>query len=70
VARDIDLEQALRGFKSAAYDLDPVRSGLYVRYQLMVAYVVEKKHVDPRALLENPVERDVVERDLMRLAVW
>ena len=70
VARDIDLQQALRGFKSGAYEVDPARSGLYVRYQLMVAYVVEKKGVAPRALLENPAARDSVERELMRLAEW
>ena len=70
VARDIDLAEALEGFKSGARELDPARSGLYLRYQLMVAYLIDKKHVDPRALLAHPWERDAIEHDLSRLRSW
>ena len=70
VARDIDLEGALRGFKAGARELDPLRSGLYIRYQLMVAYAVEKEHMAPAALLEHPPARAEVERKLAALGAW
>ena len=70
VARDIDLARALQGFKAGAPELDPARSGLYLRYQLMVAYLIEKQHVDPRDLLEHPRDRAVIERELAALPAW
>jgi hypothetical protein len=70
VARDIDLAKALDGFKSGERELDPARSGLYVRYQLMVAYLIEKQHLGPRAMLEHPGERDAIERELAGLQSW
>ena len=70
VARDVDLDQALRAFKAGATELDPVRSGLYIRFQLMVAYVLEKERVPPAVLLEHPAARDAVERKLATLAAW
>jgi len=70
VARDIDLGQALQGFKAGARELDPSRSGLYVRYQLMVAYLIGKRHVDPRALSGHRHERESIERELAALPAW
>jgi hypothetical protein len=70
VARDIDLAQALQGFKAVVPELSPARSGLYVRYQLMVAYLIEKKGVEPRDVLEHPRERDAIERELAALQAW
>jgi hypothetical protein len=70
VARDIDMAQALQGFKTGALELDPARSGLYTRYQLMVAYLIDKQHVDPRDLLAHPRQREEVEREVARLAAW
>jgi len=60
----------LRAFKAGAKELDPARSGLYIRYQLMVAYVLEKERVSPALLLEQPAARDAVERRLAALAAW
>ena len=70
VARDIDYRQTLQGFKSGARELDPARSGLYLRYQLMVAYLIDKRHVDPRALFAHRGEREAIERELARLPAW
>jgi len=70
VARDIDLAQALRAFKAGAAPLDPARSGLYLRFHLMVAYVLEKEGVTSAVLLEHPSTRDAVERKLAALAAW
>ncbi len=70
VARDIDLGQTLQAFKVGAPELNPARSGLYLRYQLMVAYLIEKKHIEPRDLLEHPPDPAVIERELTALQAW
>jgi hypothetical protein len=70
VARDIDLGQALRGFKAGVKELDPARSGLYIRYHLMTAYLLEKEHVAPGALLAQPAAAEVIERQLAGLDSW
>jgi hypothetical protein len=70
VARDIDFAAALRGFKEGARELDPRRSGLYIRYQLMVAYLIDKRGADVRALLQNPPHREEVERAVADLPAW
>jgi hypothetical protein len=56
--------------KSGARELDPAQSGLYVRYHLMVAYLIDKNHVEPRALLTHPGERDAIEHELAALPSW
>jgi hypothetical protein len=70
VARDVDLDQALRAFKDGAKELDPLRSGLYLRFHLMVAYVLEKERVAPAVLLEHPAAREAVERKLTSVVRW
>ena len=70
VARDIDLGEALQGFKEGRRELAPERSGLYVRYHLMVAHALEKSGLTPRALLETPPEGGDVERQLLALVSW
>jgi hypothetical protein len=70
VARDVDLANALRGFKEGVRELDPSRSGLYIRYHLMVAYVLEKERGTPAALLAHPPAMDDVERRLAALEAW
>jgi hypothetical protein len=51
VARDIDFDEALRGLKDNTRELDPLRSGLYTRYHLMVAYLLEQRGLPLPALL-------------------
>ncbi len=70
VARDIDYAVALRGLQNNAGELDPVRSGLYVKYHLMVAYALEKRHIDPRTLLFFPPSGPDIERELRALRTW
>ena len=70
VARDIDLAQALEGLKRGARELNPDQSGLYVRYHLMVAYLADKKRIEPRDLLAHPRDRDAIEHDLAALPSW
>jgi len=45
VARDYDLAVALQKLKDDAPELDPNHSGLYIRYHLMVAYLIENNQV-------------------------
>jgi hypothetical protein len=70
VARDIDLGGALQQLKAGARELDPRQSGLYLRYQLMVAYLLEKKGWKLEELLLHPPDREAVERDLEALTGW
>jgi hypothetical protein len=70
IARDIDYAAALQKLKADARELDPRRSGLYLRYHLMVAHLLEKKGVPLEALLANPPARDDVEAELKSLASW
>ncbi len=70
VARDIDLADTLGRMQRGERELDPVRSGLYLRYDLMVAYVLQKRGMPVDALLASPPARDLVERELLGLRSW
>ena len=70
VARDIDYASALQKLKEDARELDPRRSGLYIRYQLMVAYMLEKKGVSLDELLTRPPESVAVLNELTSLPAW
>jgi hypothetical protein len=70
IARDIDYADALQKFKADARELDPRRSGLYLRYHLMVAYLLEKERLSIDALLNQPPNRDTVEAELSNLPRW
>ena len=70
IARDIDLAAALTKFKDGARELDPSRSGLYLRYHLMVAYLLERKGVPIVTLMASPPERETLERELHELTDW
>ena len=41
---DFDYEQARLAFIAGTRELDPVRSGLYLRYHLLVAHYLDKEH--------------------------
>jgi hypothetical protein len=70
VARDIDLSEALGKMKEDARELDPRRSGLYLRYQLMVAYLLDRRRVPLDELLTTPPPREEVEGRLAALSGW
>jgi hypothetical protein len=70
VARDIDYAGALRGFKHGTRELDPRRSGLYLRYHLLVAYAMRKNGLDIPALLANTPSRQELEQELAALEAW
>ncbi len=68
--RDIDRKETLAKFKKGARELDPARSGLYLRYHLMVAFLLEQKRVSIEAVMANPPERAALERELHVLTGW
>ena len=70
VARDIDLGAALQKMKDGARELEPARSGLYVRYALMVAYLLDKQRLPLSQLFASPPARDDVERSLLAMTEW
>jgi hypothetical protein len=70
VARAIDFGDALQKMKEGARELDPRRSGLYLRYQLMVAYLLDKQRMPLEELLAAPPPREEVEAQLAGLPGW
>ena len=70
IARDIDLSEALTKMKEGARELDPRRSGLYLRYHLMVAYLLDKRQLTAHELLASVPARDDVEAQLTALPHW
>jgi hypothetical protein len=70
VARSIDYGDALRKLKEDARELDPARSGLYLRYHLMVAYLLEKKGMRLDDLLDSPPPAEQVLAELRARGEW
>ncbi len=66
-AGDFDFDKTLAAFQAGARELDPRLSGLYLRYHLMVAYLLDRQGMAPEALLARPLEREEVERRLRGL---
>lgn len=70
VARDIDLGEALNGLKSNARELDPAKSGLYLRYQLMVSFVLNVRGTSLTQLLGMQDDGAAILRDLQSLGAY
>jgi len=63
-AGEFDFEMTLAAFRADTRELDPKRSGLYLRYHLMVAYLLDRQRMTPEALLAAPIEKTEVEARL------
>jgi hypothetical protein len=59
-----DFDATLRDFRAGTRELDPALSGLYLRYHLLVAYLLDRIGMTPAALLSGPRAQTVVERAL------
>jgi hypothetical protein len=59
-----DFAQTLAAFRAGTSELDPKRSGLYLRYHLFVAYLLDREGMTPDALLSGPIEQAEVESRL------
>ena len=59
-----DYDKAKRAFLSEAPEMDRWGSGLYLRYHLLVAYLLDKKGWNVQQLLEYPAEQKTVEDEI------
>lgn len=66
-AGDFDFEKTLAAFRADTRELDPKRSCLYLRYHLMVAYLLDRQGMTPEALLAAPIENTEIEARLRGL---
>ena len=57
-------DEALRAFLSDAPEMDREKSGLYLRYHLLVAYLLEKKKWSVQKLLEGSADQQTVENEV------
>jgi hypothetical protein len=62
-----DFAENLAAFQAEAPALDPHRSGLYLRYHLLVAYALEREGLAPERLLAGPIDEAPIERRLKGL---
>jgi hypothetical protein len=68
-ASDMDHDRLI-GPSGQPVAADPRRSGLYLRYHLMVAYLIEKKRMDIGEVFAHAPARDDVEAQLAALPGW
>lgn len=54
-------EEARKAFLAEAPEMDRQKSGLYLRYHLLVAHILDKEHWSVNELLERPIEQKDVE---------
>ena len=70
VARDIDLGAALEGLKNGVRELDPPRSGLYLRYQLIVAFLLNVRGATIDDLMQRRDDGAAIEEALRQLDAY
>jgi hypothetical protein len=61
----VDLAAGRAALRRGAPEMSPKLSGLYRRYELLVAYLFERRGFDVAALLARPLDRAQVERELL-----
>jgi hypothetical protein len=61
-----DFPAILRDFKAGSPNLDPRRSGLYLRYHLLVAHLLDHEGMTPQELLSRPRDAAPLEAALRR----
>jgi hypothetical protein len=57
-----DYEGTRTLFLAGDRSLDPHQSGLYLRYVLLVAHLIDREGWSPEQLLRSPPDRDALER--------
>ena len=60
-----DYEAAVRALRRRDAEMDPHRSGLYLRYHLVVACLLDKKGISVQELFERDFDAIGVERELL-----
>ena len=64
-ARRLDLASERVALVRDAPEMSPQRSGLYRRYELLTAYLLERRGMNVDALLAAPLDRHEVEAQLL-----
>jgi len=59
-----DFDAALAAFRAGDRELDPARSGLYLRYHLLTVYALSRQGLSPEALIAEPRESAQLEAEL------
>lgn len=54
-------DEARQAFLSDAPEMDRWKSGLYLRYHLLVSYLLDKQHWSVEQLLHRPIDQQTVE---------
>ncbi len=63
-ARPLDLHAERDALVRETPEMDPRRSGLYRRYELMVAYLLQRRGMSVDELLARPLDRRVIEEQV------
>ena len=63
-----DFDAMLAAFRAGERELDPARSGLYLRYHLLTAYVLDRQGRSPEALIARHWPSAALEAELHALA--
>jgi hypothetical protein len=61
---DFDYQNALRQLRQGDPQMDPVRSGLYLRYHVLVAYLLLERGISVRELFDHDFDATTLEREL------
>jgi hypothetical protein len=64
-ARRADLASGRKALASETREMRPKESGLYRRYELLVAYLLDRRSMTVDELLARPIDAAAVERDLL-----
>ena len=64
---DFDFERVRGQFRRGDRELDPKRSGLYLRYHLLVAYLLQHRGVGAHELLKGEFDRARLEREILAI---
>lgn len=62
--KDFDFAAALQAFHRHAPEMDHEKSGLYLRYHLLVAYLLDEKGWSLEQFFESPMSQETIERAL------
>ena len=71
VARDrgFVFGEQLPSYQQNACEMNPKRSGLYLRYQLYVAYLLDREHLTPEKMLTGRIAELAIDRRLRAMQI-
>jgi hypothetical protein len=65
LAQPVDFEDLIERLREGDRELDPKRSGLYLRYRLLVSYFVDHEHWSLEQLLASPMPQPEAEARML-----